>query len=67
MVEPRCKMGFLVSTFSVLCQFWHEVPPFAALLWLEYADMVLLTPQPKEKKPKGRGIAFDSSQELDQH
>ena len=60
-------MGFLVSTFSILCQLGHEVLRFDALLWLEHADMVLLTPQPKEKKPKGRGIAFDFSHELDQH
>ena len=33
----------------------------------EQADTNLLTLQAKEKKPKGRGIALDTTQELEQH
>lgn len=33
----------------------------------ENADMVLFTPQAKEKKPNGRGIALDSPQQPNQH
>ena len=67
MVEPGGGIGFRVSTFPVSCQLWHGGIPLGTLFWLEYADTVLLTPQAKEKKPKGRGIALDSPQELDQH
>ena len=53
--------------------FWSHVNFGSAVLNLalsrgfENADMVLFTPQAKEKKPKGRGIALESPQEPNQH
>ena len=67
MVKPGEEIEFRVSTFPVSCQLWHGGTPLGALFRLEYADIVLLIPQAKEKKPKGRGMALDSPQELDQH
>ncbi len=48
--------------FQSHVNFGMEVFDLVLSCGFKYANMDLLTPQAKEKKPKGRGMALDSPQ-----